>query len=72
MKKDHVLIANQIFDEYYGYTKLIGYDIDSIKILRALARDMSLYLVNTTLNSHTNKEDLIFWAKVKNELTNMK
>lgn len=68
MNKTPEQIADEIFNEYYDWVKVINYNVESEKLLKAIAKDMALISVNYTLSSHHTKDDIIFWGKVKNLL----
>jgi len=61
-------MADMIFHEFHTYAKLIGYSIESKKILEAIALDMAITSVNLTLDSHNTKDEIIFWSQVKKSL----
>ena len=62
-------MADMIFHEFHTYAKLIGYSIDSKKMLEAIALDMAITSVNLTLDSHNTKDEIMFWSKTKNLLS---
>lgn len=68
MKKTPQQTADLIFNEYYNWIKIINYSLESKKIMEAIALDMAIFAVNTTLESHNTKDEIIFWGKVKNLL----
>jgi len=68
MKKTPQQTADLIFNEYYNWVKIINYSLESKKIMEAIALDMAIFTVNTTLESHNTKDEIIFWGKVKNLL----
>jgi hypothetical protein len=61
-------MADMIFKEFHSYAKLIGYNIESKKMLEAIALDMAITSVNLTLDSHNTKEEILYWSKVRNLL----
>jgi hypothetical protein len=61
-------MADIIFKEYHNWVKIINYNIDSKNIMEAIALDMAIFSVNTTLESHNTKDEIIYWSKVKNSL----
>ena len=63
-------MADMIFKEFHSYAKLIGYNIESKKMLEAIALDMAITSVNLTLDSHNTKEEILYWSKVRNLLRN--
>jgi hypothetical protein len=68
MKKNPELIAEEIFNEYHNWVKIINYNVESKNIMEAIALDMAIFSVNTTLESHNTKDEIIYWSKVKNSL----
>jgi hypothetical protein len=61
-------MADIIFKEYHNWVKIINYNIESKNIMEAIALDMAIFSVNTTLESHNTKDEIIYWSKVKNSL----
>ena len=61
-------MADIIFKEYHNWVKIINYNVESKNIIEAIALDMAIFAVNTTLESHNTKDEIIFWSKVKNLL----
>jgi len=61
-------MADLIFNEYYNWVKIISYNIESKSMMEAIALDMSVFAVDTTLESHNTKDEIIYWSKVKNLL----
>jgi hypothetical protein len=61
-------MADMIFNEFHSYAKLIGYSIESKKMLEAIALDMAITSVNLTLDSHNTKDEIMFWSKTRNLL----
>lgn len=61
-------MAGIIFKEYHDWVKVINYNIESKNMITSIALDMAIFAVNTTLESHNTKDDIIFWSKVKNLL----
>lgn len=68
MKKDPELVAEEIFNEYYRWVKVISYTIESEQMLKAIAKDMALICVLNIINSHSSSKEIVYWAKVKNLL----
>ena len=68
MKKTPQQMADLIFNEYYNWVKIISYNIESKSMMEAIALDMAIFAVDTTLESHNTKDEIIFWSKVKNLL----
>jgi hypothetical protein len=58
-------MADMIFKEFHSYAKLIGYNIESKKMLEAIALDMAITSVNLTLDSHNTKDEILYWSKVR-------
>ena len=61
-------MADMIFYEFHSYAKLIGYSIESKKMLEAIALDMAITSVNFTLDSHNTKDEIIYWGQVRRSL----
>jgi hypothetical protein len=61
-------MADIIFKEYHNWVKIINYNVESKNIMEAIALDMAIFSVNTTLESHNTKDEIIYWSKVKNSL----
>ena len=61
-------MAGIIFKEYHDWVKIICYNVESKKMIDAIALDMAIFAVHTTLESHNTKDEIIFWSKVKNLL----
>jgi hypothetical protein len=70
MNKTPQQTADEIFNEYYNWVKIISYTIESDNMIKAIAKDMSLLSVNFTLNSHNTKDEIIFWGKVHKIIKN--
>ena len=68
MKKTPQQMADLIFNEYYNWVKIISYNIESKSIIEAIALDMAVFAIDTTLESHNTKYEIIYWSKVKNLL----
>jgi hypothetical protein len=68
MKKTPQQMADLIFNEYYNWVKIISYNIESKSMMEAIALDMAVFSVDTTLESHNTKDEIIYWSKVKNLL----
>lgn len=68
MKKTPQQMADLIFNEYYNWVKIISYNIESKSMMEAIALDMAVFAVDTTLESHNTKDEIIYWSKVKNLL----
>jgi hypothetical protein len=68
MKNTPQQMADIIFKEYHNWVKIINYNVESKNIMEAIALDMAIFSVNTTLESHNTKDEIIFWSKVKNLL----
>jgi hypothetical protein len=68
MKNTPQQMADIIFKEYHNWVKIINYNVDSKNIMEAIALDMAIFSVNTTLESHNTKDEIIYWSKVKNSL----
>jgi hypothetical protein len=68
MKNTPQQMADIIFKEYHNWVKIINYNVESKNIIEAIALDMAIFAVNTTLESHNTKDEIIFWSKVKNLL----
>jgi hypothetical protein len=68
MKKTPQEMADLIFKEYHNWVKIISYNIESKSMMEAIALDMAIFAVDTTLESHNTKDEIIFWSKVKNLL----
>jgi hypothetical protein len=67
--KEPELIAEEIFNEYHDWVKIIHFNIESKKMVEAIAHDMAMFCVKTTLNSHNTKDEIIYWSKVKKLLS---
>ena len=65
MNKTPQQMADEIFKEYYDWVRIINYNVESKKMMEAIALDMAVFAVNTTLESHSTKDELIYWSKVK-------
>ena len=68
MKNKPQQMADIIFKEYHNWVKIINYNVESKNIMEAIALDMAIFSVNTTLESHNTKDEIIYWSKVKNSL----
>jgi phosphoribosyl-AMP cyclohydrolase len=68
MKNTPQQMADIIFKEYHNWVKIINYNVESKNIMEAIALDMAIFSVNTTLESHNTKDEIIYWSKVKNSL----
>lgn len=68
MKNTPQQMADIIFKEYHNWVKIINYNLESKNIMEAIALDMAIFSVNTTLESHNTKDEIIYWSKVKNSL----
>jgi phosphoribosyl-AMP cyclohydrolase len=68
MKNTPQQMADLIFKEYHNWVKIINYSLESKKMMEAIALDMAVFAVNTTLESHSTKDEIIYWSKVKNLL----
>lgn len=68
MKKTPQQMADLIFNEYYNWVKIISYNIESKSMMEAIALDMAVFAIDTTLESHNTKDEIIYWSKVKNLL----
>jgi hypothetical protein len=67
--KEPELIAEEIFNEYHDWVKIIHFNVESKKMVEAIAHDMAMFCVKTTLNSHNTKDEIIYWSKVKKLLS---
>ena len=68
MKNTPQQMADLIFNEYYNWVKIISYNIESKSMMEAIALDMAVFAIDTTLESHNTKDEIIYWSKVKNLL----
>ena len=68
MNKTPQQMADLIFNEYYNWVKIISYNIESKSMMEAIALDMAVFAIDTTLESHNTKDEIIYWSKVKNLL----
>ena len=68
MNKTPKEMADLIFKEYHNWVKIINYSLESKSMMEAIALDMAIFAVDTTLESHNTKDEIIFWSKVKNLL----
>jgi hypothetical protein len=68
MNKTPQEMADLIFKEYHNWVKIINYSLESKSMMEAIALDMAIFAVDTTLESHNTKDEIIFWSKVKNLL----
>lgn len=68
MDKTPQEMADSIYKEYYDWTKIISYSVESEKILNVVAIELSLISAKITLNSQNTKSEILYWSKVKNLL----
>ena len=60
--------AREIFIEYYRWVRIMSFNIESEKLLDAIALDMSLTCANLIIDSHNTRDEIIYWSQVKKTL----